>query len=90
MSLAQRLKAIATTDRGPAGDKELSADPDCAGFVTDACRHLKPIAVSGAPKLTLNHRLTGIPGITEIMAAEEIELFISIARRGKVWERDSE
>jgi len=75
---------------GPAGDKELSADPDCACFVTDACRHLKPIAVSGAPKLTLNHRLTGIPGITEITAAEEIELFISIARRGKVWERDSE
>ncbi len=32
---------------GPVGDKQLSADPDCIGFMMDACRHLKVIGLFG-------------------------------------------
>ena len=74
---------------GPEGDKSLAADPDAIGFLMDACRHLKAIALSGVPELTAKANAAGLAGVTELGAAKDIGGFIDAARKGKVWEREA-
>ena len=74
---------------GEAGDKSLSADPNAVSFLTDACRHLKAIGLSGVPGLSAKATVVGQLGVTELGATKEIAAFIEFARSGKVWERDS-
>jgi catalase len=73
---------------GADGDKALSADPDALGFLMDACRHLKAIAVSGVPALSARAAVGGRAGVVELRAARDIPQFIEFAKQGKVWERD--
>jgi catalase len=74
---------------GPAGDKSLSAEPDSISFLLDADRHLKAIAVAGAPNLAKKTHVDGVVGVTDLRANGDISKFIDFARNGKVWERDT-
>jgi catalase len=73
---------------GGAGDEMLSSTPDAVGFLMDAHRHLKAIALSGVPKLSSKAGVGKSPGVTEALGAKEISAFLATARNGKVWERD--
>jgi catalase len=73
---------------GSDGDKILSGDHDALGFLMDACRHLKAIAVSGVPALSARAAVGGRAGVVELKSAKDISQFIEFARQGKVWERD--
>lgn len=73
---------------GPNGDKSLAADADAIGFLMDACRHLKAIALSGVPELAAKANAAGLTGVTQLDAAKDIRGFIEAARNGKVWERE--
>jgi catalase len=73
---------------GPAGDKALSADPDAVGFLMDACRHLKAIALSEVPDLAAKADARNRSGITDLKATKDIPAFIDFARQGKVWDRE--
>ncbi len=70
---------------GPAGDKVLTADHDAVGFLMDASRHLKAIYLSGVLSLATKAHVIGQAGVTDDLAK-----FIDFARKGKVWERDTE
>jgi catalase len=74
---------------GPAGDKTLSANPDAIGFLKDACRHLKAIGVSGVPELLNMAPIIGVVGVAELTTSKDVGTFITLARNGKVWERES-
>jgi catalase len=74
---------------GPAGDKALTANPDAVGFLMDAGRHLKAIALAGVPNLTAKGHVGGEPGVIDLMNTKGIASFIELARNGKVWERES-
>ena len=73
---------------GPAGDAVLSENPDAIGFLMDACRHLKAIALCGVPALGEKAHSSGLAGITNLSGAADIGVFISLARNGRVWERE--
>jgi catalase len=74
---------------GPAGDKELSSEPDAINFLMDACRHLKAIALSGVTTLAEKTRVDpAIVGVTEVAGTGDITTFLDFARPGKVWERE--
>jgi catalase len=73
---------------GPAGDKELAANPDAVGFMMDASRHLKPIATAGIPQLAQKTHVNGQPGVVELKSGADIPAFIQLAREGKVWKRE--
>jgi catalase len=75
---------------GPAGDNALSANPDAVSFLMDACRHLKPILLSGAATLASKAGITSVVGVGEAEAPSGIESFITLAKQGKVWERDGD
>lgn len=74
---------------GPNGDKALMADPDAVGFLMDADRHLKAIALAGAANLAKKTQITGVTGVTELRGSGDIAKFLDFARNGKVWERES-
>ena len=73
---------------GPAGDKMLAANPDAVGFLMDASRHLKAIALSGVPSLTAKTQIGGEVGVTQVANSKDLSAFITFARNGKVWERE--
>jgi hypothetical protein len=73
---------------GPEGDQFLAANPDAAGFLMDADRHLKAIATSGIPGLTGKTQLSGKPGVIDLGRSGDVGRFIEFARNGRVWERD--
>ena len=73
---------------GNAGDKKLAADPDAVGFLMDASRHLKAIALSGVPSLAAKTHVAGEVGVTEVSGSKDLATFITFARNGKVWERE--
>jgi catalase len=73
---------------GPAGDKEFAANPDAVGFMMDACRHLKPIALAGVPSLAQKTQVNGLPGVLELKSSADVPAFIQLAREGKVWKRE--
>jgi catalase len=72
---------------GPDGDKHLMENPDAIGFMMDACRHLKAIGLSGVPDLAARTRVSGMPGVVEFKALQDIAGFIELARGGKIWAR---
>ena len=74
---------------GPAGDRELAADPDAVGFLMDAKRHLKAIGVSGVPGLSAKADVSDLPGVVDVGAAKGLATFVTTARGGKVWEREA-
>jgi catalase len=74
---------------GPNGDKALSAEPDAISFLMDADRHLKAIAIAGAPALAKKTHVEGVVGVTQLGGSGDIAKFIEFARNGKVWERDT-
>jgi hypothetical protein len=69
-----------------AGDAVLSGNPDALGFLMDACRHLKVIGCSGIPLLTAKAGVKDQPGIVALKNSAE---FLDLARKGRVWERES-
>jgi catalase len=73
---------------GPAGDAWLSGNPDGVAFLVDACRHLKAIGLSGVEGLAEKSQVAGEIGVTDLHAAEDIRVFLDVARNGKVWERE--
>src|ERR1700680_3305235 len=73
---------------GPAGDKSLSVDPDAIGFLMDADRHLKAIALAGVSNLGKKTHVEGVVGLTDLHGNGDVSKFIEFARNGKVWERD--
>jgi catalase len=73
---------------GPDGDAALANDPDAAGFLTDACRHLKAIGLAGASGLAERTRVTGVTGVLDLNGPKAIAAFIKLARNGKQWERE--
>ncbi len=75
---------------GPDGDAALTKDPDAVGFLMDACRHLKSIAVAGVPALAKKTFVADVVGVCELTSAKGISAFIKFAKNGKVWERDAE
>ena len=72
---------------GPAGDGELTKNPDAVGFLMDACRHLKAIAVAGVPALSKKTAVDGVTGVLPLGGSKDVAGFIKLARNGKVWER---
>ena len=74
---------------GPAGEKSLSAEPDAIGFLMDADRHLKAIALAGVSNLAKKTHIEGVVGVTDLRGNGDISKFINFARNGKVWERDT-
>jgi catalase len=74
---------------GPAGDKALSSNPDAIGFLMDAGRHLKAIALSGVSGLAEKTHVAGSVGVVTISGAKDVASFIEFARNGRVWERES-
>jgi len=74
---------------GPAGDKALAADPDAVGFLMDASRHLKAIALSGVSGLAEKTHVAGSVGVLTISGGKDVATFIDLARNGKVWERET-
>ena len=64
---------------GPEGDKALAADPDAVGFMMDACRHLKPIGLGGAPKLAARTEAAGLPGVLELGGSKDISGQVVVA-----------
>jgi catalase len=75
---------------GPHGDAALAKDPDALGFLLDASRHLKPIALCGVPALAAKTVVSGVIGVTEIRSQKEISDFITLSRKGKVWDRETD
>ncbi len=75
---------------GPAGDDALTKNPDAVGFLMDACRHLKSIALAGVPALAKKTEVAGVVGVSELNGSKEIAAFIKFAKNGKVWEREAE
>jgi len=71
---------------GADGDAALSQNPDALGFLMDACRHLKVIGCSGIPQLMAKTGVKDQPGILTVKNAAE---FVDLARKGRVWERES-
>ena len=72
---------------GPDGDAELTKNPDAIGFLMDACRHLKVIAIAGVPTLSQKTAVDGVTGVLPIGNPKDIAGYIKLARNGKVWER---
>jgi catalase len=72
---------------GPDGDKRLTENPDAIGFMMDASRHLKAIGLSGVPDLAARTQVSGVPGVVEFKALQDIAGFIELARGGKIWAR---
>jgi catalase len=75
---------------GASGDKALTVDPDAVNFLMDAVRHLKAIALSGVPGLAAKAHVSGLDGVFEVKGADDIAPFIELARKGKVWARETE
>ncbi|HMF79296.1 MAG TPA: catalase [Bryobacteraceae bacterium] len=74
---------------GAAGDTALAANPDAVSFLMDALRHLKAIALAGAPNLAGKAGVDGAMGVTELGETKDLGAFIKFARGGRVWERES-
>ena len=52
--------------------KALSGNPDAVGFLTDACRHLKAIGLSGVPGLAAKTRVGGEVGVIDLGSAKDV------------------
>jgi catalase len=72
---------------GQDGDKDLAANPDAVGFMMDACRHLKAMALAGVPNLAARSQVSRAPFVYELKSSRDIAAFIELARAGKVWAR---
>src|ERR1700722_13548775 len=75
---------------GPAGDKNLAADPNAQAFLTDARRHCKAVGFSGIPALTKKTGVSAEPGIMELTAKGGVKAFIAAGKTGRFWEREEE
>jgi catalase len=72
---------------GPDGDDKLAQNPDAVGFLMDAFRHLKVIGCAGIPQLMAK---AGIKDQAGIVALKNATDFLDLARKGRVWERESD
>ena len=71
---------------GSDGDSKLAQNPDAVGFLADAFRHLKVIGHAGIPQLMAKAGIKDQPGILNLKNAAE---FVDVARKGRVWDRES-
>ena len=73
---------------GPAGDKNLTADPDALSFLMDANRHCKAIGWAGLHNLPAKCDLATGSGVIEVSAKSGINAFIDAATVGRFWDRE--
>ena len=71
---------------GEKGDMRLAQDPDAVQFLMDAGRHLKVIGLSGVEALAEEAGIAEGNGILDISG--NVAAFITMAKAGKVWERE--
>ena len=75
---------------GPTGEAELMASADAQTFLRDAKRHLKTIGFAGTKALAQQCELDGLTGVIEFDQPDSITRFLDFAKRGKIWERETE
>jgi catalase len=73
---------------GEKGDEKLSKDPDAIQFLSDADRHCKAIAWSGANTLAGEAGISAGPGLIALGQKSGVKEFVKAAMTGRFWERE--